>query len=53
MIELALPFPPRALNPNARVHWRQKAAAAAQYIGWRYFDSLVEAEVWETERDVE
>jgi len=36
-VTLELPFPPRVLSPNARVHWRQKAAAAAEYreqCGW-------------------
>jgi crossover junction endodeoxyribonuclease RusA len=26
-----LPLPPKALSPNARVHWRPKAAAVAAY----------------------
>lgn len=32
-----LPWPPRALSPNGRMHWRGKAAAARKYRGdaWR------------------
>lgn len=29
-ITIALPWPPRALNPNGRAHWRAKAKAARQ-----------------------
>ena len=32
------PWPPKSLNPNARVHWRTLAAEKAQYkdeCGWR------------------
>jgi crossover junction endodeoxyribonuclease RusA len=30
-MRLELPFPPRSLSPNARVHWAQKAKAAKSY----------------------
>ena len=30
-VTLELPFPPAALSPNARVHWRVKAVVAANY----------------------
>lgn len=30
-LTLTLPLPPRELHPNARVHWRPKAAATAGY----------------------
>lgn len=30
-VRLTLPFPPRALSPNARVHWAVKAAAVKDY----------------------
>lgn len=29
--ELILPFPPRVLNPNKRVHWSEKNKAAQSY----------------------
>ena len=29
MIEITLPWPDKALSPNARVHWARKAKAAA------------------------
>lgn len=31
MKELILPFPPRVLNPNSRVHWSVRANAAKAY----------------------
>ena len=31
MIELILPWPPKALSPNARTHWRKKAPIAKAY----------------------
>ncbi|MBV6304918.1 endonuclease [Candidimonas humi] len=31
MIILELPWPPKELSPNARVHWAKKAAAAKRY----------------------
>lgn len=31
MIELIFPWPPKDLNPNARVHWRVKAKAQKAY----------------------
>ncbi len=31
MNELNLPFPPRVLNPNRRVHWAVRAKAAKEY----------------------
>ena len=36
MTEIVLPWPPAALSPNARVHWRkrQKAAKAARLLAW-------------------
>jgi len=37
VVRLTLPFPPNALHPNSRVHWRLKAAQTAHYreeIGW-------------------
>lgn len=37
-VRLELPFPPKELSPNARVHWREKAKVVARYreeCGWR------------------
>ncbi len=31
MTVIILPWPPRALSPNARVHWSRKAAATREY----------------------
>lgn len=31
MLQLMLPWPPAVLSPNARAHWRVKAAAAKKY----------------------
>lgn len=31
MIEVTLPWPPRALSPNARTHWRKKAPITKAY----------------------
>ena len=31
MTEITLPWPPKVLNPNQKVHWRVKAAAAKSY----------------------
>jgi len=31
MNEVVLPWPPKALSPNARVHWAVKSKAAAAY----------------------
>lgn len=31
MIELTLPWPPKALSPNARTHWRKKAPITKAY----------------------
>lgn len=33
---ITLPWPDKALSPNSRVHWAQKAKAAkkARFIGW-------------------
>lgn len=31
MIELRLPWPPKELSPNARVHWSKRSKAAAAY----------------------
>ena len=31
MMEVTLPWPPSALSPNARVHWRRRAVIARQY----------------------
>lgn len=36
-VRIELPFPPKELSPNARVHWREKAAVVADYretVGW-------------------
>ena len=36
-MKVELPFPPRELSPNARVHWRVRARATAEYreaCGW-------------------
>ena len=30
-MQVTLPWPPRALSPNVRVHWAQKAKAAKAY----------------------
>ncbi|WP_430415799.1 endodeoxyribonuclease RusA [Marinobacter adhaerens] len=30
-LEIVLPWPPKALNPNARGHWSKKAKAAEMY----------------------
>lgn len=37
MIVLELPWPPKELSPNARVHFRVKAAAAKQYRETAYW----------------
>ena len=36
MITIRLPWPPKELSPNARVHWAKKAKAAKQYreLAW-------------------
>ncbi|MBZ9759463.1 endonuclease [Mesorhizobium sp. CA8] len=36
MITIDLPWPPRELHPNARVHWRRRARAAkmCRTLGW-------------------
>ena len=31
MIELTLPWPPKDLSPNARIHWSKRAKAAKAY----------------------
>ena len=31
MIELVLPWPPKELSPNARVHWTKRSAVAKTY----------------------
>ena len=31
VVRLRLPLPPKELSPNARIHWAQKARAAADY----------------------
>lgn len=31
MLTLTLPWPPRALSPNQRTHWRQHASAKARF----------------------
>lgn len=31
MTDLTLPWPPKELNPNARVHWSKKSRAAKSY----------------------
>jgi crossover junction endodeoxyribonuclease RusA len=31
MIELTLPWPPKDLSPNARIHWTKRAKAAKAY----------------------
>lgn len=31
MIEIVLPWPPKQLNPNQRVHWTKKSSAAKKY----------------------
>jgi crossover junction endodeoxyribonuclease RusA len=31
MFEVTLPWPPKALNPNARVHWSAKSKSAKAY----------------------
>ncbi|WP_252959744.1 endodeoxyribonuclease RusA, partial [Pseudomonas simiae] len=31
MIDMTLPWPPKELSPNARVHWRQKHKHAKAY----------------------
>jgi len=33
VIVINLPWPPEALSPNSRKHWRRKAEAAAKYRG--------------------
>ena len=38
MIEVVMPWPPKALSPNARVHWSVKSKAAKAYraeCGWQ------------------
>lgn len=37
MTEIRLPWPPKELSPNARVHWSRRSKAAASYrkeCGW-------------------
>ncbi len=36
MIAIELPWPPRELHPNARIHWSRRAKAAKQCraLGW-------------------
>ena len=36
MTQLEFPFPPRELNPNARVHWAKKAKVAKNYRATTY-----------------
>lgn len=41
-VRLTLPFPPKELSPNSRVHWRGKAVFAARYreeCGWAGMDA--------------
>jgi crossover junction endodeoxyribonuclease RusA len=33
MLTVTLPWPPKALSPNARLHWAAKASAAKAYRG--------------------
>lgn len=33
-VKISLPFPPRELSPNARVHWARKAKVIAAYRQW-------------------
>lgn len=42
-VQIELPFPPRALSPNSRFHWRAKARAVAHYreaCGWAGKEAL-------------
>lgn len=48
-IRLELPFPPKELSPNSRVHWRQKAKVIAEYrqdCGWASKPSPFDDLVW-------
>ncbi len=37
MTHAILPWPPKELSPNARVHWAKKAKAAKKYKEWCLF----------------
>ncbi|MDE2000804.1 MAG: hypothetical protein KGI52_17965, partial [Burkholderiales bacterium] len=43
---ILLPWPPRELSPNARVHWSTKAKQSAQYkaTGWVAFNEAKRGE---------
>ena len=45
VVKIELPFPPRGVSPNSRLHWRIKASLAAQYretCGWIGKEALQE-----------
>lgn len=47
-VTLTLPLPPRELSPNARVHWRKKAAITARCRENAYWETLsFESTEWE------
>lgn len=39
-VEVILPFPPKELSPNARLHWREKAKHVREYKEACYFEAL-------------
>lgn len=43
MIEVTLPWPPKDLSPNARVHWSQRARAAKKYKTLCWAATIAEA----------
>jgi len=38
-VTLQLPFPAKALWPNGRAHWAEKARAVKKHRGWAYFSA--------------
>ena len=56
MNELTLPWPPKDLNPNSRVHWTKRSKAAKAYkmacftlaleAGWRSVDWDGDIHIW-------
>lgn len=49
MNELTLPWPPKELSPNARLHWAQKAKHAKNYrrACWALTKAANSAAVWD------
>lgn len=46
-LEITLPWPPRALNPNSRGHWSKKAKAAEMY---RYSCKIISLETIQAQK---